>query len=423
MLGLTKMVRGLALSPAIQSPQIKMLGLQILDLQGLGVKALGVQDVRYGHNSIRDLRKDYSWKRERPLGPHRHKPPNLIGNAASLNYKHKVHYPEDGKYTVKPLKITKLGGRHPITGRKVIQGVGGGRKQRFRWIDWVRLPADWPRDGTVLEERVTMLKYDPLRAAQIMMTGYGTHLRWQVATDQVKEGDLIRTHTAIPVNPIRPVEGDSHPLGALPQGTTVCLVETWPGEGAMLASKAEENCKVMRKVEYQGSTRVVVKCNNDREYAIPQEAQCVVGTVSIHPLKALPIGSPNRKRWLGMAPRSGLWQRKDGRKGRKIKKPPPTIYTMPYEEYHAGVGTPSNPGFKCRTVILDNLSEGKRGRIRAGKRCVPDAPVDSKAYKREIRPGFDGKNPGTPNYTYGVIPKGTYSADRPFNGFETVRGA
>ena len=33
--------------------------------------------------------------------------------------------------------------------------------------------------------------------------------------------------------------------------------------------------------------------------SIPQEAQCVVGTVSIHPLKALPIGSPNRKRWLG----------------------------------------------------------------------------------------------------------------------------
>ena len=28
--------------------------------------------------------------------------------------------------------------------------------------------------------------------------------------------------------------------------------------------------QVMRKVEYQGSTRVVVKCNNDREYAIPQ---------------------------------------------------------------------------------------------------------------------------------------------------------
>ena len=78
--------------------------------------------------------------------------------------------------------------------------------------------------------------------------------------------------------------------------------------------------------------------------------------------------------------------------------------------------------------------------LQAGKRCVPDAPVESKAYKREIRfladanvsmirlillfcrPGFDGKNPGTPAYTYGVVPKGTYAGDRPFNGFETVRG-
>ena len=126
MLGLTKMVRGLALSPASASPHIKVLGLQILEIQGLGVKALGVQDVRYGHNSIRDLRKDFSWKRERPVGPHKHKPPNLIGNASSLNYRHKVHYPEDGKYTVRPLKLTKLGGRHPITGRKVLE-----------WIDFI----------------------------------------------------------------------------------------------------------------------------------------------------------------------------------------------------------------------------------------------------------------------------------------------
>ena len=43
----------------------------------------------------------------------------------------------------------------------------------------------------------------------------------------MKEGDLVRTHTAIPVNPIRPVEGDSHPLGALPLGTTVCMVSRY----------------------------------------------------------------------------------------------------------------------------------------------------------------------------------------------------
>lgn len=35
------------------------------------------------------------------------------------------------------------------------------------------------------------------------------------------------------------------------------------------------------------------------------------------------IGSPNRNRELGNRPRSGLWQRKTGRFGRKIKPPPP----------------------------------------------------------------------------------------------------
>lgn len=36
-----------------------------------------------------------------------------------------------------------------------------------------------------------------------------------------------------------------------------------------------------------------------------------------------PIGSPQRNRWLGNRPRSGLWQRKSGRHGRKIKPPKP----------------------------------------------------------------------------------------------------
>lgn len=35
------------------------------------------------------------------------------------------------------------------------------------------------------------------------------------------------------------------------------------------------------------------------------------------------IGSPQKNRELGNRPRSGLWQRKTGRHGRKIKKLPP----------------------------------------------------------------------------------------------------
>ena len=47
--------------------------------------------------------------------------------------------------------------------------------------------------------------------------------------------------------------------------------------------------QVMRKVEYQGSTRVVVKCNNDREYAIPQvELRCSSNQLGIFS----PLDSP-----------------------------------------------------------------------------------------------------------------------------------
>ena len=73
----------------------------------------------------------------------------------------------------------------------------------------------------------------------------------------------------------------------------------------------------------------------------------------------------------GMRPRGGLWQRKDGYRGRKIKKPPPTIQTVPREEYYRGAGSDNAwPGYKCKTVICDNFSEGKRGRRMPGKKKV-----------------------------------------------------
>ena len=41
-----------------------------------------------------------------------------------------VHFPDDGKYTVKPLETTHLAGRDPITGRKVANGIGGGVRHK-----------------------------------------------------------------------------------------------------------------------------------------------------------------------------------------------------------------------------------------------------------------------------------------------------
>lgn len=45
-------------------------------------------------------------------------------------YRRTVHFPEDGKYTIKPLDNTHLAGRDPVSGRKVVQGLGGGVKHK-----------------------------------------------------------------------------------------------------------------------------------------------------------------------------------------------------------------------------------------------------------------------------------------------------
>eukprot|EP00088_Acartia_fossae_P000177 TRINITY_DN10058_c1_g1_i2.p1 TRINITY_DN10058_c1_g1~~TRINITY_DN10058_c1_g1_i2.p1 ORF type:complete len:376 (-),score=65.82 TRINITY_DN10058_c1_g1_i2:207-1334(-) len=329
-----------------------------------------VTQVNFKHNTIGDLRKGYKFKRERPIGPDKHKPPNLVPDtrlSKIYNYRYKVDYPLDGLYTTKKLPMQKLGGRDSTTGRKVIEGVGGGSKRKFRWLDNHRLPADWPRDGSVLEERVLGIFYDPNRDTKLALTGYDDKLRWQIATDKLESGDLIKTYTDIPKIPVRPKVGDSHPLGALPVGTSICQVEAWPGEGAYFMVNAQEEAKILRKIE----DRVVIKCWDRLEFAIPETAQCVVGKNSIHPLRAMAIGSPNRMRWLGMRPRSGLWQRKDGRRGRKNHPPRPMIYTSPNEEYMKDVGLNNAKPVKGESVILTIASEGLRGRIRPNKRLIP----------------------------------------------------
>ena len=108
--------------------------------------------------------------------------------------------------------------------------VGGGSKQKFRWVDTLRIPKDWPQDKELIEN-VLSINYDPIRSSCLAMTGYADRLRWQIATTNMKAGDLIRSTTEIPEMTVKPLEGNSHPLGALPVGTEICMVQQIPGEG------------------------------------------------------------------------------------------------------------------------------------------------------------------------------------------------
>lgn len=242
------------------------------------------------------------------------------------NFRFTVHYPEDGQYTVKPLKTTKLAGRDPETGRIIVGTLGGGAKRNYRWIDWYRTG---PTDGTFLEERVIHIQYDPNRSARIALLGGGDSLRYILATENMKSGDLLKTSSFIPRIPVRPKEGDAYAVGALPAGTTVNCVEVVPGDGARKVKAAGTSGTIMRKI----GQKVVVQLPSKMELALDPKCMATVGRLSNITHGQKHIGSAQRNRWLGRRPASGLWQRKDGYRGRKIKPVPPMkSYSVQKEE-------------------------------------------------------------------------------------------
>lgn len=110
-----------------------------------------------------------------------------------ISYRRIVHYPEE--YTVKPLDVTNLAGRDPISGRLVCKGIGGGIKHKYHWIDWKR---EGPAEGPPQVERVVKIIKDGCRTAFIALIAVDDRLKYILATENMKAGDLIRTSCNIP---------------------------------------------------------------------------------------------------------------------------------------------------------------------------------------------------------------------------------
>ncbi|KAA0190145.1 hypothetical protein HAZT_HAZT008791 [Hyalella azteca] len=218
-------------------------------------------------------------------------------------------------------------GKHPFTGRKIVGTAGKGMEPKYRWVDFNRRG---PSDGvSVKEEQVIEVQYDPNRSAFIALVGSKAHLRYIIATTTMELGSIIRSHSAIPDIPIRGVPGDSHPIGALAVGSTVCHVERVPGHGAEYLVAAGTSGTVKRKLE---DGKMVLLLPSKHEVALDPRCNAVCGQISNPNHDKIHIGSGTRFRWLRKYPRSGLWQRKDGYCGKKIRAPPPLKHVVEKKE-------------------------------------------------------------------------------------------
>nr|CAD7442315.1 unnamed protein product [Timema bartmani] len=239
---------------------------------------------------------------------------NVPKPGGGRSFRRIVNFPE--KYTVKPLSVTNLAGRDPVSGRVVAKGIGGGIKHKYHWIDWIR---DGPKEGPPILEEVIEVLSDGCRTADVALVAVGKKLKYILATENMKPGDILKTSRYIPRIPVRANEGDAYPLGALQIGTKVHCIEKYEGTGGLYVHAAGTYGTILRHV----GTNVIVQLPSKQEFSFPQECVATVGRLSNILHGSTPIGSAQKNRELGNRPRSGLWQRKTGRHGRKIRPLPP----------------------------------------------------------------------------------------------------
>ncbi|VDL75917.1 unnamed protein product [Nippostrongylus brasiliensis] len=228
----------------------------------------------------------------------------------------------NGEYTPEPLRIKRLGGRHPETGRKINQHIGGGVKFDYFMIDYHKKGPTEP--GKSYDERVLEVRRDPNRTSYIALVAGTEGKRWILATENMKAGDIISTTSFIGENPVIGVEGNAYAVGALAPGTLVNSVERYTN----VQENLDSDVFVVRAglaatiVRHQGDY-TVIRLPHKHEFSVHRTCMARVGRLSHGDFENKIYGSAQMHRRFGYKMASGLFHKKDGYFGRKIRPLPP----------------------------------------------------------------------------------------------------
>lgn len=180
----------------------------------------------------------------------------------------------------------KSGGRNN-TGKMTARYIGGGHKQRLRFIDFKR-----QKDG--VPATVKSIEYDPNRSARIALLYYvDGEKAYILSPDGLQVGQQV-----VSGSDAAPEVGNSLPLGKIPVGTVIHNIELRPGQGAKLVRSAG----TFAQLTSREGTYVVVKMPSGETRRILGACRATVGSVgnSDHALER--SGKAGRSRWLGRRP-------------------------------------------------------------------------------------------------------------------------
>lgn len=183
-------------------------------------------------------------------------------------------------------KKSKSAGRNN-NGHITTRHIGGGHKQHYRVIDFVR-----NKDG--IAAKVERIEYDPNRTANIALVCYADgERRYIIASKGLSVGDQIMNGSEAPIK-----AGNCLPLRNIPVGTTLHCVEMLPGKGAQMARTAGAAVVLMAR---EGSyAQIRLRSGEVRRVHI--ECRATVGEVGNAEQNLRKLGKAGAMRWRGVRP-------------------------------------------------------------------------------------------------------------------------
>ena len=185
------------------------------------------------------------------------------------------------KSLLRPLR--KSGGRN-VNGRRTMRYIGGGHKQMYRVIDFLR-----EKDG--MHATVRAIEYDPNRSSRIALVVYEDgEKRYIVAPVGLKVGQKILSG-----KDATPEIVNTMFLNDIPLGTIVHNIELKPGKGGALARSAGTYAQISaREGKY-----ATIKLPSGETRMILTTCRATIGTVSNPDHNLEKSGKAVRTRWQG----------------------------------------------------------------------------------------------------------------------------
>ena len=172
-------------------------------------------------------------------------------------------------------------------GRQTVRHQGGGHKQKYRVIDFLR-----DKDG--IAGKVERIEYDPNRTAHLALVLYKDgERRYIIATKDMAPGDAVMSGAEAPIK-----SGNAMQLRHIPIGTTIHCIELKPGKGAQLARSAGGSAQLAAREGMYATIRL----RSTEMRKVHVDCRATIGEVSNGEHNLRSYGKAGVKRWLGIRP-------------------------------------------------------------------------------------------------------------------------